>query len=117
MRVPRGRDDEGDAETTSQVGGLAALALGLLALCGGSAIAQTAGSGTIRGILTDATGAAISGATVIVRNADTVIQREVTSTESGVYVAPYLQSGQYEVKASAAGMATWSRSTSFCKWA
>src|SRR4029077_277600 len=85
---------------------MSAATLSLLAAIAGSAGAQAAGSGTLRGTLTDASGAAVAGATVVVRNIDTGIQRELTSTEAGVYVAPYLQSGHYEVQASSAGMAT-----------
>ncbi|HMF54291.1 MAG TPA: carboxypeptidase-like regulatory domain-containing protein, partial [Edaphobacter sp.] len=52
-------------------------------------------NGTIRGSITDATGAPISEATVIVKNLDTGYTRQVTAEGDGLYVAPNLPTGVY----------------------
>jgi Carboxypeptidase regulatory-like domain len=52
---------------------------------------------TIRGTVTDPTGAAISGAEVTVRNTDTNATRTAKSGDTGEYVVPELDAGTYEV--------------------
>lgn len=54
-------------------------------------------NGTIRGRLSDASGAAVAGGTVVVRNTDTGFQRTIQSNEDGYYVFPNLPLGTYEV--------------------
>ncbi len=66
-----------------------------------SAIAQTAGAGTITGTVTDTSDAVIPNATVTVTNVDTGVVHTYTSNAAGVYVAPFLQSGHYSVTAEA----------------
>src|SRR5262249_32827542 len=51
--------------------------------------------GTIRGIVTDETGASVPGATVTVRNVDTGLSQTVTTGVDGVYSVPYLPVGRY----------------------
>ena len=53
--------------------------LAALAFSAVSAVAQTAGAGTITGTLTDQSGAAVPGAAVVVRNTDTGIDRSTVS--------------------------------------
>ncbi|HEY3704900.1 MAG TPA: carboxypeptidase regulatory-like domain-containing protein [Terracidiphilus sp.] len=65
--------------------------------------AQTAGAGTISGTITDASHAAVSGATVTVTNTDTGAAHTFTTNDQGIYVAPFLQPGRYKVDAAAAG--------------
>ena len=77
----------------------------MFVLTADSASAQTAGAGTITGSLTDQSGAAVPGATVLVHNTDTGIDRSTTSNDSGIYIATFLQPGQYEVSVSKAGFA------------
>src|ERR1700689_5505271 len=77
----------------------------MLVLTAGSSFAQTAGAGTITGLLTDQTGAAVPGATVVVRNTDTGIDRSTTTNDSGIYFATFLQPGHYEVSVSKTGFA------------
>jgi hypothetical protein len=64
--------------------------------------AQTA-TGTITGTVTDSSGAVVSGAKVAVTNTGTSARLEVLSNESGVYTAPLLQPGAYEVNVTAPG--------------
>jgi hypothetical protein len=66
--------------------------------------AQVVG-GTISGIITDATGAALPGAAVIVRNLETGAERKLASDDSGHYAAPSISIGTYQVAASKPGFA------------
>ncbi|MGD0772678.1 MAG: carboxypeptidase regulatory-like domain-containing protein [Candidatus Solibacter sp.] len=69
------------------------------------AFAQLAGSATITGALRDPSGAFVPGATVTIRNTNTGIERRIESNDAGIYVAPFLPPGQYEVHASKTGFA------------
>src|SRR5579859_4230294 len=71
----------------------------------GTAYAQSAGAGTITGTVTDSTKAVVPDATVVIHNVDTGADRSVTTNGSGIYVAPFLQTGHYEVTAAKAGFA------------
>src|ERR1700742_752786 len=66
-------------------------------------IAQTSGTSTITGTVVDINKAAIPGATILIRNTDTGIDRTSTTNEDGLFVAPFLQPGHYEVTASGTG--------------
>ncbi len=77
----------------------------LLAGSGAAAYAQTAGAGGITGTVTDATKAVVPDATVVIHNVDTGADRSVTTNGAGIYVAPFLQPGHYEVTASKPGFA------------
>ncbi len=63
-------------------------------------------TGTISGTVSDNTGAVMPGAEVIVKNADTGLNRVLTTNERGRYIAPQLTLGSYEVTASAPGFQT-----------
>jgi hypothetical protein len=56
------------------------------------------GSG-LQGTVTDRSGAIIAGVTIRVTNIDTGVAREVSSSESGVYVVPSLNPGNYSIQA------------------
>ena len=60
-------------------------------------------TGTITGTVTDATGAAMAGVTVTIRNVDTNATRTVTTSDVGSYRVTQLQPGNYSVKAERAG--------------
>src|SRR5208283_537796 len=79
--------------------------LALLAVFAGPAFPQLAGSATITGTLTDPSGAFVPGASVTIRNTDTAIERKIESNEVGLYSAPFLPPGDYEVRASKTGFA------------
>src|ERR1700676_153713 len=68
----------------------------LLGLAAAPARAQTF-RGTILGIVTDATGAAVPGATVTVRNVDTGLLRKTETQADGGYRVPELPIGTYDV--------------------
>ena len=57
-------------------------------------------SGSISGTVRDGSGAAISGATVIIRNVETGTTRTLTSDAEGRYAAPAIPVGSYSVTAS-----------------
>src|ERR1700740_1894062 len=60
--------------------------------------AQTAKvSGTIRGVITDPSGALVGGATVTITNTGTGSSRTVTASGQGEYVVPDLPIGIYNV--------------------
>src|SRR5947208_2054975 len=63
-------------------------------------------NGIISGTVTDASGAAVPGATVQVKNVNTGVTRTVVTNEQGRYRAPDLLVGEYEVQASLAGFQT-----------
>ena len=79
-----------------------ALAL-VLSLTGVPLKAQIGGSGSIRGVLTDESGAVVPGATVIARNTGTGVETSRRTTEAGLYSLAPLPAGKYEVMVSADG--------------
>ncbi len=64
-----------------------------------AAFAQTSGLGNITGTVTDASGAAVPNATVVVTDTDTGVSRTLTTNSDGLYSANFLQPGHYEVVA------------------
>lgn len=73
-----------------------------------AAFAQTA-NGTITGTVTDASGAAVAGAAVVVSNTDTGVQTPTVTTQTGAYTAVNLPIGAYSVTVSAAGFKKYVR--------
>ncbi len=70
--------------------------------------AQVVG-GSISGTITDASGAAIPGATVVIRNQETGSQRQLTSNGEGLFSAPSVSIGRYSVIASKGAFAPQQR--------
>src|SRR5213593_1604592 len=87
---------------------LAPLALGavfaLLASSPSLAAQAQATTGIIRGVVTDPSGNVVAGARVTVTDVQTQFQRTVVSNEKGVFVAPLLPLGTYDVTARAVGL-------------
>ena len=80
-------------------------AMGLLG--GGSAAFAQTTAGTITGTVTDAKGAAMSGVMVVVHSVDTGVDHSpVMTNDSGIYVVPLLQPGNYDVTSTQTGFAT-----------
>jgi hypothetical protein len=74
----------------------------LVAVCfilAATAFAQTMGTGTITGTVTDATGAVAPGVNITATNLGTGLERTAVTNSTGNYVIPALQIGTYEVKA------------------
>lgn len=63
-------------------------------------------TGTISGTVKDQTGAVIQSAVVKVENRDTGIAASFATNAAGLYLAPDLRAGIYQVSASAAGFET-----------
>src|ERR1044071_7180359 len=61
-------------------------------------------TGVIRGVVSDASGNVVAGARVSVTDVDTRFQRTVFTNEKGVFVAPLLPLGTYEVTARGVGL-------------
>src|SRR5258708_4130604 len=75
-----------------------------LGLAAGSARAQSqAVNGTIEGTIKDASGGLLPGVTVTVHNTDTGAERVVVTDANGLYRAPLLPLGTYQVTAELAG--------------
>ena len=84
-----------------------ALCTALLATATIAARAQDATSGSISGTVTDSTGAAVKGATVVLTNTDrNQVERTLTTNGSGFYTATSLPLGNYIVKATSPSFAT-----------
>jgi outer membrane receptor protein involved in Fe transport len=74
------------------------------------AFAQSqAAGGAIEGTITDQSGGLLPGVTVSIRNQATGIVRDTVTDAKGVYRAPLLPVGTYEVTASLSGFATTKR--------
>ena len=67
--------------------------------------AQEAG-GTIVGTVTDQSGAALPNASVTIRNIATKVEHNLTTNADGLYIAPNLIPGTYEITVTAPGFAT-----------
>ena len=90
----------------------------LLALCGASvallspaaACAQEQSiNGSIRGVITDPSGAPVAGVSVTVKNINTGFTRQTVTATDGVYLAPNLPIGIYSVSTTASGFAPLSQ--------
>lgn len=81
------------------------LALCSLLLCTLPALAQTT-TGTIRGTITDPSGAIVPGAKVTAINVATGVQTPAITNQAGEYSIRFLQIGQYKVTVEASGFQT-----------
>src|SRR6266480_2742326 len=70
--------------------------------------AQVAG-GSISGRVTDSTGAVLPGAEVAIKNTATGVSSHLVANEEGVYRAPNLLPGQYQITGSAANFTSLQR--------
>jgi hypothetical protein len=85
---------------------LAVLLLSVFCLGRGERLAAQVTTATITGQVTDATGAAVPGVTIQLRNLGTDATVTVMSDAQGRYTAPDLAVGQYDVRASKTGFST-----------
>jgi len=82
------------------------LMLVFLLLVAGLAMYAQAPTGTISGTVTDESGAVVPNASVVISNKDTGFTRTVTTNAEGLYSAPSLPAGQYEVRVEMQGFRT-----------
>src|SRR5258708_33311042 len=73
----------------------------LILLLAGSVFAQD--RGTIRGVVTDPSGATVPDATVTVKNINTGLKQTVKTSADGVYNVLYLPAGDYTVATEKSG--------------
>jgi hypothetical protein len=78
----------------------------ILALCLRQAGAQTAGTASVSGTVTDPTGAVVANASVTLTNTERGTSRTTVTDQSGLYSMPNLPVGAYSLKASVAGFET-----------
>jgi hypothetical protein len=71
--------------------------------------AQTAGTATLLGNVTDPSGAAVVAARILVVNPENSFTTETLSTSEGTYQAPYLAPGSYRVTVEAPGFKRYVR--------
>ena len=83
------------------------LLLGVLVLV--SPVFPQSSTGRILGAVTDQSGGAVAAAPVTVTNVQTGVVRNLTTDQSGQYVAPNLIPGTYAVKVAANGFKTVER--------
>src|SRR5881296_2062049 len=83
---------------------IVAAALVLVARQPSLAAQAQATTGVIRGVVSDASGSVVAGARVTVTDVETRFQRTVVTNEKGVFVAPLLPLGTYELRARAVGL-------------
>jgi hypothetical protein len=79
------------------------------ALCLPLSIHAQTSTGTILGNVTDSTGAAVPGATVIATNLGTQVARTTTTDASGQYALPLLAVGNYKVDVTLSGFKNFSQ--------
>ena len=70
-----------------------------------SIYAQTSGAGTISGTITDPSGGAVPGASVVIKNTASAQEKTLVSNDAGIYVAQFLQPGPYQVTVTKQGFA------------
>jgi hypothetical protein len=86
------------------MGAAAAIVMSIGLLCAGRPLlGQAAGTGTIQGTITDATGAVVVGAEVVGRAPATGFTVSQRTTSAGTYVLSALQPGEYTVSVRAPG--------------
>jgi Carboxypeptidase regulatory-like domain len=78
----------------------------LILCCGTLSVFAQAPIGTITGTVTDATGAVVASATITITNKATSAARTLTANAEGLYSAPALVPGDYEVRAEMQGFRT-----------
>ena len=67
-------------------------------------------TGTIQGVVTDATGSPVQNAAIVATNLDTHFERTVTSNKRGEYEVPLLPLGLYQLSVSAPGFERFEQS-------
>src|SRR5580698_649368 len=88
---------------------LLTIGFAIFLLLGVASTLRAQSTGTIRGTVTDASGAAIPGASVAAMATGTGLKRVAATNESGIFVFPDLPIGSYSLKISAKGFAVQDR--------
>jgi len=80
-------------------------ALAALTFIPALAHAQTAAAGTISGTVTDASGAVVPSAAVVLHSTDTGVDRATQTNSDGIYSATFLPPGRYDISVLKTGFA------------
>ena len=80
-----------------------ALVLGIVSLGGTAAFAQATSTGTVTGVVTDATGAVVPDATIIMTDPTTGAKRTTVTNREGQYVLVNVVPATYNITCSKAG--------------
>src|SRR5579862_5907940 len=89
-----------------QIYALAVILIGLLVFSAAPNLGAQVTGGTILGTVSDATGASVPNVEVTITNTATNVVTSVTTSDAGLYSAPNLLPGPYQVTVKAAGFAT-----------
>src|ERR1700686_4183556 len=81
--------------------------LGLMILLAVAPLFAQTGRATVRGAVTDPSGAVVPGADVTLTDADTAVMQKTKTNNAGLYVFPASPIGPYKLTVGAAGMETW----------
>ena len=73
------------------------------------ALAQGGSTATVRGTVTDPSGAVLPGASVVITNTGTSARREATTDDRGGYLFAGLFPGRYEIRVELSGFKTYDR--------
>src|SRR6266700_3339092 len=90
-----------------------ALSAALIACSRPSVIAQSGASSALSGIVTDATGATVPGATVTATYINTQAQRSATTGADGTFLFLKLSTGTYRIAAQAPGLASTAQDVTY----
>lgn len=82
---------------------LLAVALSIMLTFGTGLVSAQSDRGTLRGTVTDPTGAVIAGARVVATSVERGDTREVTTGDEGVFVMPELKAGLYQIAVEVTG--------------
>ena len=83
-----------------------AITLAVLLLCGAALLSAQSATQSILGLVTDSSGAVLSGATVTITNIGTGVSRSVHTNQTGNYTVPLIPVGNYDLKVEMAGFKT-----------
>ncbi|MBX7184529.1 MAG: carboxypeptidase-like regulatory domain-containing protein, partial [Vicinamibacteria bacterium] len=86
---------------------LRALLIGCMALAIATAARAQEITATITGTVTDQSGAALPGVSVVARNLGKGVTTEAVSSNTGRYTLPYLLNGDYEITFTLSGFKTY----------
>ena len=86
-----------------------AFAIAIFISCANSAFAQGAAAAQLNGTVTDASGGSVAGAAISLRNTNTNTTSTATSNDRGFYFIANLTPGNYELKVSYTGFASYTQ--------
>lgn len=79
----------------------------LLLLPLGAVAQSSAGGGAIQGTVKDATGSALPGAKITIRNLATGVDTSAAANSEGAFITPSLPIGRYRIRVESTGMKAW----------